>query len=95
MSNAVNAGGTFTVPQALFVLNIAARTTEAAEDAHWDLVTTVPGLKTCLRHNRINVLKMRLCDGRACDREKSEPLSTLFSSTRLKRGKRRKLTALV
>ena len=42
--------------------NIAARTMDAAEDAQWDLVTTVPGLKKFLGHERINVLKMD-CEG--------------------------------
>ena len=42
--------------------NIAARTMDAKEDAQWDLVTTVPGLKKFLGHNRINVLKMD-CEG--------------------------------
>lgn len=42
--------------------NIAARTMDATEDSHWDLVTTVPGLKTFLRHDRIDVLKMD-CEG--------------------------------
>ena len=42
--------------------NIAARTMDATEDAQWDLVTTVPGLKKFLRHDRIDVLKMD-CEG--------------------------------
>ena len=42
--------------------NIAARTMDAAEDAQWDLVTTVPGLKKFLGHERVNVLKMD-CEG--------------------------------
>ena len=42
--------------------NIAARTLNATEDAQWDLVTIVPGLKKFLRHDRIDVLKMD-CEG--------------------------------
>ena len=42
--------------------NIAARTMDATEDSQWDLVTTVPGLKKFLRHDRIDVLKMD-CEG--------------------------------
>ena len=42
--------------------NIAARTMNATEDAQWDLVTTVPGLKRFLGHDRIDVLKMD-CEG--------------------------------
>ena len=42
--------------------NIAARTMDATEDAQWDLVTTVPGLKKFLGHDRIDVLKMD-CEG--------------------------------
>ena len=42
--------------------NIAARTMDATEDAQWDLVTTVPGLKKFLRHDHIDVLKMD-CEG--------------------------------
>ena len=42
--------------------NIAARTMDATEGARWDLVTTVPGLKKFLRHDRIDVLKTD-CEG--------------------------------
>lgn len=42
--------------------NISARTTDAAKDAQWDLVVTVPGLKKLFRHDHINVLKMD-CEG--------------------------------
>ena len=42
--------------------NIAARTMDTTEDAQWDHVTTVPGLKKFLRHDRIDVLKMD-CEG--------------------------------
>jgi hypothetical protein len=42
--------------------NIAARTMNATEDAQWDVVTTVPGLKKLLGHDRIDVLKMD-CEG--------------------------------
>jgi hypothetical protein len=41
---------------------IAARTLSDEDDSHWPLVASIPALKKCFKHERINVLKMD-CEG--------------------------------